>query len=171
MQSDVLKTIEGADGDLAEAALAIYNGPKKIALYVIEVGLGRFKAKQRRSNRRAIKREIRPQFKAGRVTGSIVLTKQAKERVVRSTERLFGPDGWMIGDLNIGQFNAEMLLTQAEREEASAKGSVINARLYRAFAAELKPGETVQQHFTAADFARIRRRVQEQSKSMRAELV
>jgi hypothetical protein len=31
----------------------------------------------------------------------VVLTKAAKERLLRNTQELFGDDGWMIGDLNL----------------------------------------------------------------------
>lgn len=147
------------NADIADAVTAIYSGPKRLAMYVIATGLDAIKAKRRRTNRRAIKREIGigpRDFKRGVVTGSIVLTEAAKKRVRQHTERLFGPDGWMIGDLNIGDFTRDMLLSQAERERASAKGSLVNANIYVALAEPMKGNQTVRDVWKPERFMAIK---------------
>lgn len=139
--------ILAAGGNIPIAAEAIYAGPKPIALYVISIGIEHLKARQRATNRREIRREVQPEFKAGRTSGSVVLTPQAKKRLTASTQRLFGKDGWDIGDLNIGNFTKEGLLDLAAKERASAKGNIRNARFYEALAEPLKPGQIARDHW------------------------
>lgn len=146
-RDDVLKTIESVGGDLANAAEAIYSGPKKIALYVIRLGLEKIKSGKRRERRRELRTEVKPQFTAGRTTGSIVLTKASKARLLKSTRELFGDDGWKIGDLNLGEFTKEQLIIQAASERASAKGSIRNAQFYEALAEPLQPGQKAKDYW------------------------
>ena len=86
-RDDVLKTLESVGGDLANAAEAIYSGPKEIALYVIRLGLEKIKSGKRRERRRELRTEVKPQFTAGRTTGSIVLTKASPRRFRRHLSR------------------------------------------------------------------------------------
>ena len=133
---EVLQLIEGTE-TLKEAADIILDGKRKIALYVLQIGLEHIKAAKRRERRRQLRQEVKPQFQAGPVTGSYVLTKSAKKRLLRSTQELFGDDGWMIGELNLGDFTKEKLIAQAVAEEGQAKGSLLNAQFYRALAEPL----------------------------------
>ena len=139
-QKDVQDVLDDSD-DTAEAASTIYKGPRAVALYVILLGLEAFKSKYRRKRRRELKADVRPQFKAGAVTGSVVFTDATKKRLADRTRDLFGKDGWMIGELNLGAMTKEQLIAQASNEEASAKGLIQNARFYRALAEPLEPGQ------------------------------
>lgn len=131
-----------AGGDVAIAAAKVYNSASRgLILYVITLGLGTLKAKQRRQRRRELKVEVKPQYTAGRTTGSIKFTKATQKRLIQHAQDLFGADGWMIGDLQLGGMTKEQLIAQAESEEASAKGSLRNARFYRALAEPLKSGQ------------------------------
>lgn len=163
--------IEDADGSISEAAIAIYDGPKPLAMYVISVGLEHIKARHRATNRREIRREVQPQFTQGKTVGSVVLTKQAKKRISDNTQRLFGKDGWDIGDLNIGSFTRESLLDQAARERSSAKGHIRNARFYEALAEPMKPGQLVKDYWKQEKAISVKNTIWKETEGQRPDLV
>lgn len=150
-REEVLEVLDSVEGDLQAATELIYDGPGKVARYVIQLGLESVQAKRRRMRRREFKAEIKPQFTPGRTTGRVVLTKASKERLLRNTQELFGDDGWMIGNLNLGEFSKEQLLAQASAERASAKGSIRNAQFYEALAEPLQPGQLVRDYWQSKD--------------------
>jgi len=168
-RENVLRVIDESD-NLAEAAITIYKGPKAIAVYAIQLGLETVKSKRRRVRRRELRAEVRPQFKAGRTTGSVVLTAAAKDRLVRNTRDLFGDDGWMIGDLNLGNMTKEQLVAQAEQEKSSAKGSLRNAQFYAALAEPLAPGQRARDYWKPADARRIKSGVWRDTEAARPSL-
>lgn len=170
-KDEVLKVLDDAGNVVADAAAEILSGPKKIALYVIQIGLETIKSKRRRDRRRELRSEVRPQFKAGPVTGSIVLTKQAKERVIKNTRELFGADGWMIGDINIGAMTKEQLLAQAHSELASAKGSIRNAQFYEALADPLQPGQRADSYWKPETATKIKRGIWKHTEGRRPDLI
>jgi hypothetical protein len=142
-----LAVIDAADGNVSAAALDFYNGPKSLALYMLEIAVTHLKARKRATNRRSLRRVVQPEFKKSGVTGRIVLTQRAKKRLTENTRSLFGKDGWDIGEINIGAFTREDLLAQAAKERASAKGHIRNAQFYEALAEPMKPGEVVRDHW------------------------
>lgn len=170
-RDDVIKTLTDADNNIGNAAAVIYDGPKKIALYVIQLGLETLKAKKRRQRRRELRAELRPQFTAGRTTGSIVLSKASKERLVKQTKELFGDDGWQIGDLNLGDFTKEQLLAQAVAERSSAKGSIRNAQFYEALAEPLQPGQTARTYWKSETAHKIKSEIWKDTEGHRPALV
>lgn len=156
MIEEIYKILDGVDGDIELAADAVYDGPKKILLYVLTIGLDRIKAKRRARRRQELRHNVQPQFRPGKTAGSIELTPKAKERLFKNTRELFGNDGWKIGDISLGDFTKEDLLLQAAVERKSAKGHILNADFYEALAEPLKKGQTVKQFWKTEDANRIK---------------
>jgi hypothetical protein len=169
-RDEVIKTLAEADS-ISAAAEAIHSGPKKIALYVIALGLETLRAKKRRQRRRELRSEIAPQYTKGRTTGSVVLTAASKKRLVKRTKELFGDDGWQIGDLNLGDFTKEALLSQAAAERASAKGSIRNAQFYEALAEPLQPGQTCRTYWKSETAHKIKSGIWKETEDHRPALV
>ncbi len=163
--------IDAANGDIQIAAEAIYKGPKPLAVYAISVGLDKIKSRRRAANRREIRREVKPEFKAGKTFGSVVLTPQSKKRLTDGAQRLFGKDGWDIGDLNIGYFTREDLLAQASKERASAKGHVRNARFYEALAEPMKPGQLVKDYWKPETATKVKEEIWQKTEKKTADLI
>jgi hypothetical protein len=169
MQEEIHKILDRVDGDLNLATQIVYNGPKKLALYVIWIGLDYIKGKRRAIRRRELKRDIQLEFKPGKL-GSFTLTAVSKKRIFEHTKDLFGANGWMIGDLNLGDFTKEALLTQAENEERSAKGHIFNAQLYRALADPLKEGQRVRDVWKSEDVAALKSSIMKEGEGKRPTL-
>jgi hypothetical protein len=169
MKEDVLKILDASD-DVQDAANTIYQGPKSLAIYTITVGLDKLKSSRRRTRRKELRDEVKPQFKQGPTVGSVVLTESAKRRLAANARDLFGPDGWMIGDLNLGNFTKEQLLSQAENERKSAKGSLRNASFYEALAEPLVPGQQAKDYWKLADAQRVKASVWKDTERRRAAL-
>ena len=87
------------------------------------MGLDTIKANHRRDRRREFKQAIKPQFKPGPVTGSVVFTKKIKERLAHHANELFGDKGWAIGGVWLRDMTREQLLDRAQVERKSAKGT------------------------------------------------
>lgn len=172
-RDEALKTIEAAGGVIADAAALVYRGPKMVAMYVLMVGLETIKSKKRRERRRELKREIQPVLVKGRVTGSVrpVFTPAAKARLLRATQELFGDDGWMIGDLNLGDFTKEQLVAQAVKERESAKGSIRNANFYEALAEPLQPGQLARDYWKSETAHKIKERIWKDTEGRSPDLV
>lgn len=170
MIEEIHKILDGVDGDIELAADAVYDGPKKILLYVLTVGLDRIKAKRRARRRNELRRSVQPQFCVGKTVGSIELTPKAKERLFKNTRELFGNDGWKIGDISLGDFTKEDLLLQAAVERKSANGHFLNADFYEALAEPLKDGQKVKQFWKAEDANRIKREILKKGEGRRPEL-
>jgi hypothetical protein len=163
--------IDEAGGDVSVAALAVYNGPKTLALYVLAVGLEHLKARKRATNRREIRREIKPEFKRGKTYGSVEFTPRSKKLLFESTQRLFGKDGWNIGDLNLGGFTREGLLELAARERASAKGHIRNAQFYEALADPMKPGQLVKEYWKPEKANEIKNKIWRETETKQPALI
>ena len=128
------------ENNLAAAAQFIYDSRKSLAVYVITVGLDTIKAElPQGSSPRQFKQAIKPQFKPGPVTGSVVFTKKTKERLAHHANELFGDKGWAIGGVWLRDMTKEQLLDRAQVECKSAKGSLQNAQFYEALAQPLSP--------------------------------
>jgi hypothetical protein len=147
-----------ADGDTNKAADAIYAGPKRLAWYVISLGLVAIARKKRANRRRELRALIRPEFvKApGGPTGSVVMTEKSKQNLLDYAKELYGDDGWIIGNLNIGDMTKEELIAQAASERKSAAGSIRNANMYEAMAEPMLPGQKVRSHWTKKAFNALR---------------
>ena len=171
MIENILKLLDRVDGDVKIAAESILDGPKKIALYVLEIGLLHLKAKKRATRRRSLRSEAKPRFKTGRTTGNIELTKQAKVRLFKMTQELFGDDGWQIGALNLGSFTKEALLAEAASERKSAKGHIQNALFYEALAEPLQPGQLVKDYWKPETATKIKGDIWKSTEGQRPELV
>ena len=170
IRDEVLKVIDEAD-DVASAAVTIYNGPETISMYVIHIGLETIKAQKRRSRRRELRTEVSPQYVRGRTTGSVVLSKESKKRLLRHTQELFGDEGWMIGELNLGSMTKEGLLSQAASERASAHGSLRNAQFYEALAEPLQPGQMAKDYWKSETAHKIKRGIWKDTEGQRPALV
>lgn len=146
---DIHKILDAAEGDLASAASEVLVGSRYVSLYVIRIGLENIQSRRRRQRRRELTQEIQPQYQPARsgITGRVELTPAAKKRIAARARDLFGPDGWNIGGLNLGEFTKEQLIAQAASERRSAKGSLRNAEFYEALAEPLKPGQLVKDHW------------------------
>ncbi len=170
IQDEVQEIIEKTD-TIKEAADVIINGKRSLVVFVVMLGLEHFSAKKRRERRRQLRTEVKPQFQAGPVTGSVVLTKSAKKRLLKSTRELFGDDGWMIGELNLGDFTKEQLIAQAVQEEAQAKGSIRNAQFYRALAEPLQPGQVARDYWKSETAHKIKQGIWKGTEDQRPDLV
>jgi len=169
-RDEVLRILREVDNNTLEAAERIFVGPQKICIYVLQCGLETFKAQHRRKRRQELRTEIQPQFKAGRVTGSVELTKAAKERLIRHTKDLFGDDGWMIGEINLGNFTKEQLLAQAVSERNSAKGSIRNAQFYESLADPLQAGQMVKEYWKSGDARKLRKEIWDKTEGSNPQL-
>src|SRR6266567_475040 len=158
LRDDVLEIASENNNDLPTTATAIYR-IRTLAMYVILIGLQTLMRKKRATRRRELRTEIKPQFKPGKVTGSVVLTEPAKKRLLAVTQRLFGDDGWMIGDLNLGHMTKEGLEAQAQNERMSASGSLRNAEFYEALAVPLQSGQMVQEYWKPETAGKLRARI------------
>ncbi len=155
------QAIKDANNDLTEAAAVIFAGPRKLALYVLLIGLQSIARKKRAARRSELRAEVKPEFKrsSSGVTGSVVLTERAKKRLFEHTQKLFGDDGWNIGNLNLGDMTREGLLVQADVERKSAVGSIRNADFYEALAEPLKPGQSVRDYWTPKKAGAVRDKI------------
>ena len=169
-KSEALEILESA-GDIPAASKLIYPN-RALALFVLEYGLGVLKSRSRRQRRRELTAVVQPQFmrKPGGITGQVVLTPAAKKRLTENTRDLFGADGWMIGDLNLGSFTKEQLLAQASNERASAKGSLRNAQFYEALADPLQPGQRARDYWKPGDAQKIKRTIWQDTEGQRPTL-
>ncbi len=171
MQEKIQQILDSVDGDLDLASENIYEGPKPVAIYVIQVGLDHLKAKRRAIRRRELKREIQPEFRPGRTTGSVEFTPKFKRRLLENTQKLFGKDGWDIGDINLGNFTKEGLLLQAASERRSATGMIRNAQFYETLAEPLQPGQLVRDHWTPEDATKLKKKIWKDTEGKRPDLV
>lgn len=137
---DQLAKILAGQPDNQKAAEQIYAGSKPLAIYCIGLGVERSRAVERRSTRRELKREIKPRFQRGKVTGSAVFTPATKKRVVELSARVFTE--WKIdAHITLGNATREELLAKAANERASSKGHIRNAMFYEAIAEPMQPGQ------------------------------
>src|SRR5262249_34183590 len=146
-------------GDITAAAEFVYGSRKSLAIYVLVIGLETIKASIRREHRRELKATIKPQFQSGPVSGSIVFTKKTKQRIARHAARLFGPEGWAIGDVLLSDFTKEQMIERAEKERRSAKGNLQNAQFYEALAEPLQPGQLVGAYWNPETAGRLREKI------------
>ena len=155
-RDELIYALKETDNEIVAASESILRGPPKIALYAIQLGLEAVKTKQRRRRRQELRTAVQPQFKRGITRGSFAFTAPAKKRFFSLTQELFGEDGWMIGDLNLGDLTKEQLIAQAVSERRSAEGSIRNAQFYEALAEPLKPGQLARDYWKAGAARRVR---------------
>jgi hypothetical protein len=170
-RDDVLKTLEDCSGVILDATERVYSGPKKIATYVISIGLECIKSKKRRERRQELKKELKPVLVKGKVTGSVIFSKASKTRLLKATQELFGDDGWMIGEINLGDFTKEQLLLQAAKERDSAKGSLRNAQFYEALAEPLQAGQFARDYWKSETAHKIKQEIWKDTEARRPDLV
>lgn len=161
MLEDIYKILDKVDGDIELATQIVFDGPKKLAKYVIWIGLDTIKAKRRAVRRRELKRDIQLEFNISKKFGGVDLTAAAKKRILEHTKDLFGPNGWMIGDLNLGDITKEGLLLQAHNEEQSSRGHILNVQFYRALADPLKEGQQVRDFWKSEEAAHLKAEIWE----------
>jgi len=165
------EALDRVDGDLELAAEGIYDGPKKLAIEVITIGLNTIKARRRAANRRALRHEIQPQYRPGKRAGSFVMTSQSRRRLMEHTQQLFGPNGWKIGDIRLGEFTKEGLIDQAIKERQSAKGHIQNALFYETLAEPLQPGQRVREYWKDDDATKVKNKIWRDAESRKADLI
>ena len=156
----VINMLQKHDNDIHTAAVDIYGGPKKIAIYVIEIALEYLKSRERALHRREIRRQIglAKATEERRHTG-FGLSSPAKKKLLANTQKLFGHDGWMIGAINVQDFTREGLLDEAARERRKSGGHIINAQIYETLAEPMQPGQLVREHWTLREVAKIKKSV------------
>ena len=84
-----------------------------------------------------------------------------KQRLVKHVKELVGDDGWMIGDLYLGDMTKEQLLSQAASERRFARGSLGNAKFYETMARPLQPGQLVCEYWTSKAVKKMREDIDE----------
>lgn len=158
MRERALATVDSKPS-LRDAAETILMGPRDLAIYTIIIGLEHLKAVARRERRRSLRREIRPEFRAGRTTGSVVFTDRAKKRIVEHSQKLF--DAWQINaTISLGNATREELLRMARAERSSAKGHIRTAMFYEALAQPMKPGQRMRDYWeTKSDVVKVKNRI------------
>lgn len=135
--------------------------------WLVETALIHLKAQARAQRRRQLRREIEPGYQVMLNGGKrLELTESAKQRLKAATKKLFGRDGWQIGDVNIGDFTKESLIEEAERERRLAKGHTRNAEFYEALAAPMKAGQFVRDYWTPERVADLRNSRKEKSERL-----
>lgn len=143
--------------DKATSIILARSCYRHLIKWLVETALIHIKAQTRAQRRRQLRREIEPgyqvMFNGGR---RLELTESAKERLKAATKKLFGRDGWQIGDVNIGDFTKEALIEEAERERRLARGHTRNAEFYEALAAPMKPGQYVREYWTPERVVNLR---------------
>jgi hypothetical protein len=161
MKEKVEKILSKFDGDVAAAAEEIYQGSRAVATYVLIVGLEHMKARARSLRRREIRRDIglQPVTSEDKANTSFGLPKKAKEKLLANTKKLFGSDGWMIGDIDIQNYTREALLQEAERERRLSRGHIVNAQIYETLAEPMKPGQTVSQYWTKEAIKKVEKKI------------
>lgn len=144
---------------LRDAAESILHGPRDLAIYTITIGLEHLKAVVRRERRRSLRREIKPEFRSGRTTGSVVFTERAKKRVVEHAQRLF--DDWQIdAHIKLGNATKEELLASARAERSSAKGHIRTAMFYEALAEPLNAGQRLRDYWESkSDVVKVKNKI------------
>jgi hypothetical protein len=170
IRDDVHRVLDECEKNIGDAADIIYNSERMICIYVIKIGLESIQSKRRRENRRAIKQELRPTYVKGRTTGSFQFSKKTKMRLAAIQDRVFGPDGWMIGNMNVGDLSKASLLAVADREELQAKGSVQNVRIYRALAEPMTDKQTVREAWSKKEFHRLAQEIRKSTDEMQVDL-
>jgi hypothetical protein len=167
----VHKILDQVDGDIDLAAENVYASPKALIIYVITIGLEHIKAKRRANRRRELRREVEPEFRPGRTSGSVEFTPQFKKKLLEKTQKLFGKDGWDIGEINLGSFTKEGLISMADSERKSAKGHIQNAQFYETLAEPLKPGQMVKDFWKPEAASKIKKEIWKKGEGRKADLV
>jgi hypothetical protein len=158
----IIEILNKHDNAIDDAAAEIYSGPKKIAIYAIELALEHIKAKARALRRREIRRDIGLQSvndDSGKRHTGYGLTDARKRKLLANTQKLFGNDGWLIGNINVQEYTREALLDEAARERRLSGGHIVNAQIYETLAEPMAPGQLVREHWTAKEIAKIRKTI------------
>jgi hypothetical protein len=152
-----------------DAAVAIYEGPRDLALYVLQVGVEKLGALRRRAVRTELRQELQPHYVKGKTTGSIVLSPKSKRKVIEMSERLFTE--WQIdATITLGNATREELLSKAQAERASSKGHIRTAMFYEAIAEPLKPGQRVMEYWRQDAALKVKRQIWRETKDARPAL-
>ncbi len=150
-RQEIHEILDSVGQDTTQAANVIMRRDrhKNLIRWLVETALIHVKAQARAQRRRQFRREIEPGYQV-MFNGSkrLELTESAKERLKAATKKLFGRDGWQIGDVNIGDFTKEALIEEADRERRLARGHTRNAEFYEALAAPMEPGQYVRDYWT-----------------------
>ena len=155
LHDQVLSIIDKHDGNIEEAAAEVITN-KKLTMYCLVIALEHIKARRRAVRRRELRREIKPQFRKGKTTGSIVFTEGAKKRLASITKKLFSDDGWQIGEQYLRDFTRDDLLFEAARERKTSNGHVLNAMFYEALAEPMSDTQAVHEVWTAEAALKLR---------------
>lgn len=149
----------------ADAAEEILNGSRSVILYVLAIGIEAIKSKMRRHTRQSLKREIVPEYVAGRTFGSIKLSQKTIKRMEKVGDRLWLD--WKVGLWSLGEMTKEQLLAQVESEKKSAHGSLQNAEFYRALAEPLRAGQSVKDFWSPVDAGALKEKIYKKTEAKR----
>lgn len=157
MRNEAIKFIKDAESPAEAAKSLLRDGPRSLVLYVLAIGINKLLAQDRHNTRQELKREIQPQFVQGPTTGSVRLSKATVARQIKIADRLFNE--YKIGILSIANMTREELIEQAKKELSAARGSIVNYKLYNAWAEPMQPGQRVRDYWRPAEFENVRTRI------------
>lgn len=167
LRDEAVEIINGS-ATTADAAENLLVGSRSVALYVLGIGVEAIKSKTRRSVRRTLKQEIKPEYVKGPVTGSVRLSKRSVRRMSELGDRLWAD--WKIGVYSLGDMTREQLLAQVESEKKSAHGSLQNVQFYKALADPMGDGQLVREHWSPESVKALKKQVYESTKDKRPTL-
>jgi hypothetical protein len=123
---------------------------KELALYVIDVGINKILAQERRQIRREIKSRIIPQDDLRHVSSGGIRFSASTVKRVHANHQQFLQE-WYIGGLSLGNLTKEELLAEAVKEKKAGYGHYINAGIYEILADPLKPGQRMRDYWQSVD--------------------
>ena len=147
----VYEILDEVKNDFEKAAGKVYNEPKDVVLYVLQIGVEHLAARRRATNRRNLRSAVvNPKFvtKHKGAASYVKLSKKSEINLLKATQTLF--DDWKIdAHISLGNATREELLEKASAERASAKGHLRNAEFYERLAEPMQPGQRVRDYWTS----------------------
>lgn len=122
---------------------------RKMALYVIGVGLSKLRHERRRLSKLRLKAELPATTERvsapsgdGKTSRPYATFSEEGAKKMRSmTEEWLGSNGWFIGSRNLMEFTRDELRVEVDREHRSRDGHEANAKFYEALIAPMKNGD------------------------------
>jgi hypothetical protein len=150
LKNAVIELIED-HGRIDAAEVILQN--RELALYVIDVGVNKILALERRLVRREMKNKILPHEDIKYTErGAINFSAQTMKRVNSHHKEFMRR--WYIGGLSLGNLTKEELLAEAAKEKKAGHGHFMNASIYEILAKPLQPGQRMRDYWTEEDARR-----------------
>ena len=106
-RQEVHEILDSVDQNTEEATSIIMKRErhKHLIRWLVETALVHIKAQARAQRRRQLRREIEPGYQVMfKGSNRLELTESAKERLKAATKKLFGRDGWQIGNVQTARY-------------------------------------------------------------------